>query len=131
MRKSFLLLLLTLLFILTGSYLFLYYRSGDICFKTPVCTQSMKTLCHPKRLEVWQGPGLCSCGFDATTLLNQGWTECEVPEHYQGKITRDPSVFMELPEIKIPENLSLFVIPITLLTVGIGVILILWIKQNT
>ncbi len=129
-RNLILFLLLILLFLFTGVYLYLYYQNGGICFRDPVCTKEVKTVCHTPKRQIWQGPSFCSCGLDASTLINRGWIECELPENYQGPIKTGATYSLEIPKIKIPRTLPLFVIPATLLTLGIGTILLLWGRQR-
>lgn len=152
MRKFSVLLLLIPLVLLTGLYFSFSYINGSVCFKSPVCTQDIKTLCHtksekiwempfyiipyyligfsdPPTPKIWQGPSLCSCGLDANTLKNRGWTECEVPENYTGKIQTRSSL-VKLSSIQIPKTLPLFIVPTLSLSVGIGAIVILWTKRE-
>jgi len=129
MRKFSTLFLLIPLALLTGLYFFFSYTNGGICLKTPTCTEDVQTLCHPKREGIWQGPSLCSCGLDAATLGKRGWSECVVPEGYQGRLyTRE--TLSQLPIPKIPKTLPLFVVPAISLIMGIGALLGLWFKRQ-
>jgi len=130
MKKLTALLLLILLFLLAGIYFLLYYRGGGICFKPPVCTKNIKTLCHPTSAEIWQGPSLCSCGVDASTLRSRSWIECELPKDYRGTIQTGSRYSIELPSIKVPESLPLFIIPVVFLAIGIGSLIILWKRRG-
>lgn len=129
MRKLPSLLLLIPLLLLTGLYFYLSYANGGICLKTPACTEDTRTLCSPKGIEIWQGPTSCSCGLDTTILKRRGWTECEIPEGYQGKVqTRETSI--GLPSTSALKTLSLFIVPFLALSLGVGAIVVLWTRKE-
>lgn len=129
MRKLPTFLLLIPLLLLTGLYFYLSFVNGGVCLKTPVCTEDIQTLCSPKGGKIWQGPSSCSCGFDAIILKRRGWTKCEIPEGYQGKVqTRETSIDLSL--ILALKTLSLFIVPFLALSLGIGAIVVLWMRKE-
>lgn len=129
MRKLPSLLLLIPLLLLTGLYFYLSYANGGVCLNPPACTADIQTLCSPKGDAIWQGPSSCSCGLDTATLKRRGWTECEIPEGYQGKVqTRETSI--GLPSASALKTLSLFIVPFLALSLGIGAIVVLWTRKE-
>ena len=54
--------------------------SKDVTCSSPVkCTADIQRMCHPQTGESTTVPSTCSCGIDASVLMEQGWVYCHMP----------------------------------------------------